>query len=240
VTVLAVEALDVRYGRTVAVRDVSFHVGAGEVVGLVGPNGAGKTSTLGAVMGVVPVASGRIDLEDRSLLRTAPETIVRRGVAMVPEGRRIFGTLTVAENLRLGATVRRPGPELAADVERELERFPVLRRSYYTPAGTLSGGEQQQLAIARALLGRPRLLLLDEPSFGLAPTVVDLVFDTLAALRAEGLTILLVEQSAARAIDFADRSYVLRSGRVVATGTREELLATADLADLYLGLGGRP
>jgi branched-chain amino acid transport system ATP-binding protein len=237
--VLVVEDLEVRYGRINALRGVSFHVGPGEVVGLVGPNGAGKTTALHAVMGVVPAAAGRIELEGRSVRGRQPEAIVRSGVALVPEGRRIFGTLTVAENLRLGATVRRPGPELAADVERQLERFPVLRRSYQAPAGNLSGGEQQQLAIARALLGRPRLLLLDEPSLGLAPLVVELVFDTLAALRADGLTILLVEQNANMAIEFADRSYVLRNGRIAAAGSRDELLATLDLADLYLGLGER-
>jgi branched-chain amino acid transport system ATP-binding protein len=237
--VLVVEDLEVRYGRINALRGVSFHVGPGEVVGLVGPNGAGKTTALHAVMGVVPAAAGRIELEGRSVRGRQPEAIVRSGVALVPEGRRIFGTLTVAENLRLGATVRRPGPELAADVERQLERFPVLRRSYQAPAGNLSGGEQQQLAIARALLGRPRLLLLDEPSLGLAPLVVELVFDTLAALRADGLTILLVAQNANMAIEFADRSYVLRNGRIAAAGSRDELLATLDLADLYLGLGER-
>jgi branched-chain amino acid transport system ATP-binding protein len=237
--VLAVDDLHVRYGRINALRGVSFHVDEGEVVGLIGPNGAGKTTTLCALMGVVPVTSGTAEFAGRSLVGRAPEAIVRDGLVMVPEGRHIFGTLSVAENLRLGATVRKPGAELDADVERELERFPVLRRYNHTQAGKLSGGEQQQLAIARALLGRPRLLLLDEPSLGLAPLVVDLVFDTLAALRDDGLTILLVEQNATQTIEFADRSYVLRNGVVAASGSRDDLLATADLADLYLGLGGR-
>jgi branched-chain amino acid transport system ATP-binding protein len=237
--VLAVDDLQVRYGRINALRGVSFHVGVGEVVGLIGPNGAGKTTALGAVMGVVPVTGGTVTLDGRSLVGRAPEAIVRDGLAMVPEGRHIFGTLTVAENLRLGATVRRPGPEVDADIERELERFPVLRRYFRAQAGKLSGGEQQQLAIARALLSRPRLLLLDEPSLGLAPLVVDLVFDTLAALRDEGMTILLVEQNATQTVELADRTYVLRNGVVAAHGDRDELLATADLADIYLGLGQR-
>jgi branched-chain amino acid transport system ATP-binding protein len=239
VTVLAVEGLEVRYGRINALRGVSFHVGPGEVVGLIGPNGAGKTTALGAVMGVVPVTAGTVDFDGRSILGRAPEAIVRGGVAMVPEGRHIFGTLSVAENLLLGATVRRPGPDVTADIEREIQRFPVLGRYYHSQAGKLSGGEQQQLAIARALLSRPRLLLLDEPSLGLAPIVVDLVLDTLAALRDDGLTILLVEQNATQTVEFADRTYVLRNGLVAASGTRDELVATADLADLYLGLGGR-
>jgi branched-chain amino acid transport system ATP-binding protein len=237
--VLAVDDLHVRYGRINALRGVSFRVDTGEVVGLIGPNGAGKTTALGAVMGVVPVAGGTIGLDGRSLVGRAPEAIVRGGLAMVPEGRHIFGTLTVAENLRVGATVRRPGPEVDADIERELERFPVLRRYFRSQAGKLSGGEQQQLAIARALLSRPRVLLLDEPSLGLAPLVVDLVFDTLAALRDEGMTILLVEQNATQTVEFADRTYVLRNGVVAAHGDRDELMATADLADIYLGLGER-
>jgi branched-chain amino acid transport system ATP-binding protein len=232
---LVVDRLEVRYGRVAALRGVSFSVGAGEVVGLVGPNGAGKTTSLAAVTGLVSPGAGTVTFDGDRVDGHAPEHIVRRGVALVPEGRHIFGTLSVAENLRMGATVRRPGPELDGDIEQELSRFPALRRYFRSPAGRLSGGEQQQLAIARALLSRPRLLLLDEPSLGLAPLMVDLVFDTLAELRDDGMTILLVEQNANQTIDFADRTYVLRSGQVATEGTRDELIATADLAELYLG-----
>jgi branched-chain amino acid transport system ATP-binding protein len=154
---------------------------------------------------------------------------------MIPEGRQIFGTLTVAENLSLGAVARRDKDGIAADLERELDRFPILRRYYNSPAGRLSGGEQQQLAIARALLGRPRLLMLDEPSLGLAPLVIDAVFEVLQQLRGEGVTIVLVEQNAARTIEVADRCYVLRNGTVALSGTGDDILATADVTAAYLG-----
>jgi branched-chain amino acid transport system ATP-binding protein len=232
---LKVENLEVRYGRVTAVRGVSFEVAQGEFVGLIGPNGAGKTSTLAALTGLLQPAAGSVTFEGESLLGQTPERIVRRGVSLIPEGRQIFGTLTVAENLSLGATSRRDREEVAADLERELERFPILRRYYGTPAGRLSGGEQQQLAIARALLGRPRLLLLDEPSLGLAPLVIDAVFDVLTGLRDEGVTIVLVEQNAARTVEVADRCSVLRNGAVALSGSSDDILATADLAAAYLG-----
>jgi branched-chain amino acid transport system ATP-binding protein len=232
---LKVENLEVRYGRVTAVRDVSFEVAQGEFVGLIGPNGAGKTSTLSALTGLLQPTAGAVTFEGESLLGQTPERIVRRGVSLIPEGRQIFGTLTVAENLSLGATSRRDREGVAADLERELERFPILRRYYTTPAGRLSGGEQQQLAIARALLGRPRLLLLDEPSLGLAPLIIDAVFDVLTSLRDEGVTIVLVEQNAARTIEVADRCYVLRNGAVALSGSSDDILATADLAAAYLG-----
>ncbi|MCW3003781.1 MAG: transporter related protein [Conexibacter sp.] len=232
---LKVENLEVRYGRVTAVRGVSFEVAQGEFVGLIGPNGAGKTSTLAALTGLLQPAAGSVTFEGESLLGQTPERIVRRGVSLIPEGRQIFGTLTVAENLSLGATSRRDREGVAADLERELERFPILRRYYGTPAGRLSGGEQQQLAIARALLGRPRLLLLDEPSLGLAPLVIDAVFDVLTGLRDEGVTIVLVEQNAARTVEVADRCYVLRNGAVALSGSSDDILATADLAAAYLG-----
>jgi branched-chain amino acid transport system ATP-binding protein len=217
------------------VRNVSFEVGKGEFVGLIGPNGAGKTSTLAAITGLVSPSAGSVTFDGESLLGRSPEQIVRRGVSLIPEGRQIFGTLTVAENLSLGSTARSDRSTLADDLERELERFPILRRYYDSPAGRLSGGEQQQLAIARALLGRPRLLLLDEPSLGLAPLVIDAVFDVLTRLRDEGVTIVLVEQNAARTIEVADRCYVLRSGAVALTGTTDDMLATADVTAAYLG-----
>lgn len=231
---LRVEHLSVDYGRIRAVRDVSLHVEKGEIVGLLGPNGAGKTTTLATIAGALPASAGRITLDDKPLSGVAPEQIVRRGVALVPEGRHIFATLTVAENLAIGATTRLKGASVNDDVERELERFPVLRRYYRSNAGKLSGGEQQQLAIARALLSAPRLLLLDEPSLGLSPVLVDLIFDTVEELRRSGLTVLLVEQNAARTVEIADRCYVLRSGAVVAEAARGELHPD-ELGAIYLG-----
>ncbi len=233
-SMLEIGGLAVRFGSIAALRGVSLEVGAGEVVGLIGPNGAGKTTMLAAITGQVAPTDGRINFEGEPLLGRAPDDIVRMGISLVPEGRDIFGSLSVAENIRLGATIRRDR-EVDADRERMLDRFPVLRKYLHRPAAQLSGGEQQQLAIVRALMSRPRLLLLDEPSLGLAPLVIDLVFDEIARLRDEGVTVLLVEQNAARTIAFADRSYVLRSGTVVAAGGPEELATTADLADLYLG-----
>jgi len=211
-----------------------LRVAPGEIVGLLGPNGAGKTTTLAAVAGAHRPAAGRVTLAGADVTGQPAERMVRHGVTMVPEGRRIFATLTVAENLAIGATVRRDRAGAAADVEEQLARFPVLRRYYRSPAGLLSGGEQQQLAIARALLSRPRLLLLDEPSLGLAPQLVDLVFETVARLRDEGLTVLLVEQNASRAVDLADRCYVMRGGEVVARAGRGELHPDR-LGALYLG-----
>jgi branched-chain amino acid transport system ATP-binding protein len=229
---LAVESLSVRYGGVPAVRDVSLRVDAGEIVSVVGPNGAGKTSTLNAIFGLVRASGGTVAFEGESLLGLPPEQIVRRGLALVPEGRHIFSGLTVGENLRLGAIARK---DWEGDLAAVYERFEVLERLHDAPAGNLSGGEQQQLAIARALLSRPRLLLLDEPSLGLAPLVVDRVFEVLAELREQGVTVLLVEQNASRAVALADRSYVLRTGVVAASGPREQLLETVDFAEAYLG-----
>jgi branched-chain amino acid transport system ATP-binding protein len=230
---LAVAHLHVRYGHITAVRGVSFTVGEGEVVGVVGANGAGKTTTVAAITGLVRPASGAIEFDGTSLRGCSPERIARAGISLVPEGRRIFSSLTVEENLRVGATARDPG-EVQEALDRELERFPVLARYASTTAGNLSGGEQQQLAIARALMASPRLLVLDEPSLGLAPQMVELVFDTLEALRAEGRTILLVEQNARQTVDFADRCLVFRQGVVAATLTGGDA-GDAALADAYLG-----
>jgi branched-chain amino acid transport system ATP-binding protein len=233
---LTIDDLCVNYGRVPALHGVCLKVEPGEVVALVGPNGAGKTTTLSAIFGLVAPVEGSIEFEGRSLVGSTPEQILRRGLALVPEGRHIFGTLTVAENLLLGSTARSDRQEAAADLERMLELFPVLRSYYSSAAGTLSGGEQQQLAIARALLSRPRLLLLDEPSLGLAPVVIDTVFDVLEELRNEGVTMLLVEQAAARAVEFADRAYILRTGRVAHAGAREEILRMENFETAYLGV----
>jgi len=233
---LEIDELRVSYGRVPALKGISLTVEKGEIVALVGPNGAGKSTTLWTIFGLVRPDSGSISLEGKPLLGIPPERIVRLGLALVPEGRHIFNTLTVGENLEMGATARKDRAMVRADVAALLERFPVLERYYKSPAGRLSGGEQQQLAIARALLSRPRLLLLDEPSLGLAPVVIDLVFDVLAELREEGVTILLVEQNAARAVELADRTYVLRTGQISLAGTRDELQDTADLETAYLGL----
>jgi branched-chain amino acid transport system ATP-binding protein len=232
---LTVRDLTVRYGRIPAVQGVSLHVDEGEVVGLVGPNGAGKSTTLGAIIGLVPPSDGAIEFRGASLLGVQTETITRKGIALVQEGRHIFATLTVEENLRIGATANSDPSRVAEVREGLLDRFPILRRTYRSAAGKLSGGEQQQLAIARALLAEPRLLLLDEPSLGLAPLVVDLVFETLAEIRREGVTILLVEQNVKRTIEFADRTYVLRAGRIALSGSRAELADIQELETAYLG-----
>ena len=234
--ILAVRDLTVRYGNLTAVQGVSLEVGDGELVGLIGPNGAGKSTTLAAIAGFLTPASGSIEFRGAHVAGEAPERIVRRGIAVVPEGRHIFGTLSVAENLQLGTTPVGDRAAAAETLESVLELFPILKTYYRSSAAKLSGGEQQQLAIARALLSRPRLLLLDEPSLGLAPLMVDTVFDKLALLRQTGTTILLVEQNAVATVELADRTYVLRTGRIVTSGSREKLLETTDFAEEYLGV----
>jgi branched-chain amino acid transport system ATP-binding protein len=232
--VLSVDRLTVTYGRSRAVADVSLRVDRGEAVSLVGPNGAGKTSTLGAIAGLVKPSSGAIRFEDHEIGGLAPETLVRRGIALVPERRQVFATLTVGENLRLPTADLKP-TEAQPYIDRELERFPALADRLDDPAGGLSGGQQQQLAISRALLCRPRLLLLDEPSLGLSPKLIDVVFAALERLRAEGVTILVVEQNAIRASAFADRTYVLNAGRIVLEGDRSAMQDHAALTTSYLG-----
>jgi len=232
---LEVVDLSVAYGTVRAVRDLSLEVRDGELVALLGPNGAGKTTTLKAVMGLVPVTAGRILLAGVDVTNRACEHIVRSGMTLVPEGRRVFPNLTVDENLRLGAVgaFRRP-----ATPESELFKlFPVLARRRNQLAGTLSGGEQQQLAIARALRSLPRLLLLDEPSLGLAPQLVESIFELLGELRRRGTTICLVEQNVKLALEVADRAYVLASGRLHLTGSSQQLLASGDVDRAYLGIG---
>jgi len=214
VTVLVLEGLSVRYGAVEAVRDLSLEVKPGEIVGLIGPNGAGKSSTLHAIMGAAPVAGGNVSLGGSSLVGRRSEDVARSGIALVPEGRRIFGELSVEENLRLGLAARRSRTGADAAIERAYELFPIVRDFRGRAAGALSGGQQQQLAIARALVAEPDVLLLDEPSLGLAPKIVDVVFDALTAIRDAGLAVLLVEQRAQRTVALADRSHVLANGEL--------------------------
>jgi branched-chain amino acid transport system ATP-binding protein len=232
-TALVVEDLEVRFGAVRAVRGLSFTVEPGEIVGLIGPNGAGKSSTLHAIMGAAPVAAGDVRLGGASLVGRKPEDVARSGIALVPEGRRIFGELTVEENLRLGLAGRRSQGGGAEAVERAYELFPIVHEFRRRSAGALSGGQQQQLAIARALVAEPDVLLLDEPSLGLAPRIVDVVFDALAAIRESGLAVLLVEQRAQRTIALADRSLVLSNGELRLTLGREDAADTEKLVAAY-------
>ncbi len=232
-TTLALEGLDVRYGAVRAVRGLSLTVAPGEIVGLIGPNGAGKSSTLHAIMGSAPVAAGDILLGGASLLDRKPEDVARSGIALVPEGRRIFAELSVEENLRLGLAGRRSQAGAAEAIERAYELFPVVSEFRRRAAGALSGGQQQQLAIARALVAEPDVLLLDEPSLGLAPRIVDVVFDALAAIRDTGLAVLLVEQRAQRTIALADRCHVLSNGELRLTLGRDDATDTEKLVAAY-------
>ncbi|RLV57100.1 ABC transporter ATP-binding protein [Aeromicrobium phragmitis] len=232
---LVIDDLYVQYGSSVmAVQGASLNVRDGELVALIGQNGAGKSTLMKAVMGWVGPHSGSVMI-DGAAVNDRKFSHLKRGVSFVPEDRGIFSSLTVGENLRLGGVTRRDKKALDADIERELERFPVLRKYWGRGASLLSGGEQQQLAIARAMMLNPRLLLLDEPTLGLAPIIVDLIFDVIEQLRAEGVTILLVEQNAVRSIEVADRTYVLQApGRVIGSGTAAELSASPAVVE-YLG-----
>jgi branched-chain amino acid transport system ATP-binding protein len=222
---LELEDLDVRYGSVAAVRSLSIDVGKGEIVGLIGPNGAGKSTTLHAIMGAVTASAGAIRFAGASIRGLKPEAIARKGIALVPEGRRIYGDFTVDENLRLGLVARRSRDGEKDDLRAVHKLFPILAEFGTRKAGTLSGGQQQQLAIARALVARPEVLLLDEPSLGLAPLVVDVVFEALAEIRRRGVTVLIVEQRAQRTVAFADRTYVLSNGEL------RMVLGPADAAD---------
>jgi len=230
---LTLDALDVRYGGVQAVRGLSFEVAPGEIVGLIGANGAGKSSTLHAIMGVAPVVGGDVRLGGVSLRNRRPEDIARSGIALVPEGRRIFAELTVEENLRLGLAARRSRGPADGVLKTVYELFPIVEEFRARSAGALSGGQQQQLAIARALVAEPDVLLLDEPSLGLAPTVVDIVFDALAAIRERGLAVLLVEQRAQRTVAAADRSHVLSNGELRLTLGPESAGDTETLVAAY-------
>ena len=223
--VLEVEELDVSYGPVAAVRGLSLEVREREIVGLIGPNGAGKSTTLHAVMGLVSPRGGDIRLRERSLRGKAPELVARSGVALVPEGRRIFADLTVEDNLRLGFAGRRSRNGAESDLDAVYDLFPAVREFRRRHAGALSGGQQQQLAIGRALVARPHVLLLDEPSLGLAPKIVEIVFEALAEIRQQGISVLLVEQRAQRTVAFADRTYLMSNGEI------RLVLTPADAAD---------
>ena len=222
---LELRDVEIAYGGVVAVRELSLEVRRGEIVGLIGPNGAGKSTTLHAIMGLVPARAGEILHAGTSLRGRTPESIARSGVALVPEGRRIFAELSVEENLQLGLAGRRSRDGADEDIASVYELFPVVEEFRRRPAGALSGGQQQQLAIARALVAAPDVLLLDEPSLGLSPTVVDIVFEALRAIRDRGLTVLLVEQRAQRTVAMADRTYVIANGDLRLT------LSPADAGD---------
>jgi branched-chain amino acid transport system ATP-binding protein len=233
VTALTVEKLSVRYGAVEAVRGLSLEVRSGEIVGLIGPNGAGKSSTLHAIMAGAPVSGGDIRLDDASLVGRRSEDVARRGIALVPEGRRIFGELTVEENLRLGLAARRSRGN-GSSLARAYDTFPVLHEFRGRQAGLLSGGQQQQLAIGRALVAEPDVMLLDEPSLGLAPKLVDVVFEALIRIRDAGLAVLLVEQRAQRTVALADRSYVLANGELRLTLGPQDAADTDRLVAAYL------
>jgi branched-chain amino acid transport system ATP-binding protein len=232
--VLKVESIDVAYGEIRALKGVALEVGQGEIVTILGNNGAGKTTTLKTISGLLHPTRGAITLEDESLLDVPPHAIVSRGIAHVPEGRRIFNRLTVRENLMMGAYLRSDSG-IAADLERVFGLFPRLSERLTQVAGTLSGGEQQMLAIGRALMANPRLLLLDEPSMGLAPVLVEQIFETITDINRQGMTILLVEQNAAMALSIAHRGYVLETGSIALAGTAAELSENADVRKAYLG-----
>ncbi|MDH3538566.1 MAG: ABC transporter ATP-binding protein [Acidimicrobiia bacterium] len=232
---LVVENLNVRFGVLHAVRGISFELEPGEVVGLIGPNGAGKSTTLLTIMGAVRPQSGAIRFGGHDLVGMQPEAIAQLGIALVPEGRRIYAEFTVEENLRLGTFGRRDDAGLDEDLAWVYSLFPIVDEHRRRQAGQLSGGQQQQLAIARALIARPDILLLDEPSLGLAPTVVDDLFDALEEIRRTGVTILMVEQRAQLTTDFADRSLVMRGGEIVLTVTGGEPVDPAQMSAAYFG-----
>jgi branched-chain amino acid transport system ATP-binding protein len=234
VPLLAVSGLTVSYGAIRAVRGLDLAMEAGEVVALLGANGAGKSTTLKAIVGLVP-SGGEISFDGGSLKGLPTERIVTRGITMVPEGRRVFPSLTVLENLTLGAAAAGDARALPRSRAEVFALFPILAERRHQPAGTLSGGQQQQLAIARALMSEPRLILLDEPSLGLAPQIVDGIFELIARLKQAGQTILLVEQNVASALDIADRAYVMANGVVTMAGRAEDLRASPQVAHAYLG-----
>jgi len=235
---LRADNISISYGPIRAVRDISLDVAEGEIVALLGPNGAGKSSLISGLIGLIPRTSGQVTFRGENVTGLGTEMLVRRGMTVTPEGRRVFADLSVAENLRLGAAIRKDPEGVATDTEKYLEMFPILRKRYHSAAKYLSGGEQQMLAIARSLMSRPKLLMLDEPSLGLAPRIVDQIFDFLITLRDWGFTILVVEQNAGEVLEFADRAFVLSSGALQFAGTAEALRESDDVMEMYLGLAG--
>ena len=235
---LKISDLFVNYGNVAALRGISLEVGAGEIIAVIGPNGSGKSTLLLAIAGVVKARLGSVMFDGNDIALIQPESLVSKGLSLVPEGRHIFGSLTVAENLALGATVRRDWKEIASDTDNVLAMFPVLKDRYRQRANKLSGGEQQMLAIGRAMLARPRLLLLDEPSLGLAPLVVNQVYQAVVELRRSGVTVLIVEQNATRALATADRTYVLNTGEIVMSGKSTDMAGTVEFEAAYFGVAG--
>jgi branched-chain amino acid transport system ATP-binding protein len=236
---LTLKSLQAGYGRLMVLKGISLHVRQGEVVTLIGGNGAGKSTTLRAISGLLPVWWGQVEFGGRELNKVPAEQIVALGLALVPEGRRVFASLSVATNLELGAFHRRDIRQIRRDLDDLQERFPILKERAHQPAGTLSGGEQQILAMSRALMARPQLLMLDEPSMGLSPRNVQLVYDILRELKEGGTTLLLVEQNARAALKLADRGYVIETGRIILDGTASELREAPEVQRAYLGKGYR-
>ena len=232
---LSVEKLECRYGKVAAVRGLSLEVRKGELVSLIGANGAGKTTTLKAISGVLRAVGGRISFEGEDISHASARRILDLGIAHCPEGRRVFPYMTVRENLEMGCYLRRDRAGIDADLGRLYERFPILAERRAQAAGTLSGGEQQMLAISRALMSRPKLVLFDEPSLGLAPNIVERTFDIISAIRAEGVTVMMVEQNALAALELSDRAYVMEQGRVTRAGSGKELLNDPEVKKAYLG-----
>ncbi|HEY1243535.1 MAG TPA: ABC transporter ATP-binding protein [Hyphomicrobiaceae bacterium] len=232
---LEVEGLVCRYGKVAAVRGLSLEVRQGELVSLIGANGAGKTTTLKAISGLLRPAEGRIAFQGEDITRASPKRILELGIAHCPEGRRVFPHMSVLENLEMGCYLRTDHAGIAADMARLFERFPVLHERRHQAAGTLSGGEQQMLAISRALMSRPKLVLFDEPSLGLAPNLVERTFDIIRGIRAEGATVVMVEQNAFAALELSDRAYVLDQGRAALSGPGRELLDNPHVKAAYLG-----
>ena len=234
--ILNVSDLNVYYGGIHAIKNISFNIKKGEIVSLIGANGAGKTSTLHAISGLVPIKAGEISLNGENITNIEAHKLIKKGMAHVPEGRRIFTQLTVVENLEMGAFTRNDRDEIKADMEKMFKLFPRLAERKKQLAGTMSGGEQQMLAMARALMSKPKLLLLDEPSMGLAPLLVQEIFKIVERInKEEGVTILLVEQNANMALSIADRGYVLETGKIILEGTGKELLTNPEIKKAYLG-----
>ena len=232
---LKVEGLECRYGKVAAVRELTLEVHRGELVSLIGANGAGKTTTLKTISGLLAPSAGRVTFEGEDITRAPARRVLQLGIAHCPEGRRVFPYMSVRENLEMGCYLRNDKASIEADMRRLFERFPILAERREQAAGTLSGGEQQMLAISRALMSRPKLVLFDEPSLGLAPNIVERTFDIIRQIRAEGVTVVMVEQNALAALELSDRSYVLEQGRVTLTGTGQALLEDPHVRRAYLG-----